>query len=79
MNPFLFVILLTFTVPIEVGVTVEQKVVFCRSTDCVDVVRNQAMDSPAISRVRVWSYDDYSPLSGLRSFVFPPLNDWQKD
>lgn len=77
MMPFAFAVLLTFPVSFS-GSAVLEKTVGCNDLKCVHQMQDDCMASPACSRIRVWSYKDYTPLIQLMTFVTPPLFDWQK-
>ncbi len=73
----MYAVLLTFVVSFA-GATVEQKVIYCNTVACVSSLREDAAASRACTRFRVWPMEDWAPLDKLRTFVWPPLEDWSK-
>lgn len=72
-----FVIVLTFVTAFN-GSTVEQAVVKCPDVTCVTEQREEAWASLSCQRFRLWNESEFSPATGLRTFINPPREDWSK-
>ena len=76
MTTFLYAVVLTF--PIVFGhQRVQVKTVGCETIWCTAQVLDQAMASPAVSRIQIWEQKDFAPL-GQGAYVWPPWLDWWK-
>lgn len=69
--------MLTFVTAFN-GATVEQTAVKCSDLVCVNTIKEEALVSNTCTRIRIWAAENFAPLDGLRSFIWPPYLDWQK-